>query len=137
MFFTILYTFAERVKYDLTSDVILFRTVLKVKCFNNNKAVFYFIQVVWFLICQWCRGLGGLSDVILWERSYWFSTAGQFFVGFSFFGNCLFQKQKNHQHTRYSLLQSLNTPPTPSTPWSHLLTSFKRGWRRRSRSRRK
>ena len=51
-------------KYNLTSDLILFRPVMKVKYVNNCKVVFNFKQMGLFLIYQGTWGLGGLRDMI-------------------------------------------------------------------------
>ena len=50
-------------KYDLTSDSILCRPVMKVKYINNYKAVFDFKQMGLFLIYQVMWALGGLSNM--------------------------------------------------------------------------
>ena len=62
--FTSFYTFAYRVKYDLTSDLIFCRPVLNVIYIKDCKAILDFIQMGWFLICQGGQDLGGLSDMI-------------------------------------------------------------------------
>ena len=54
---------------------------MEVKYINNCKAVFDFKYMVLFLICLGEMFLGGLSNMINWERGYWFSTPEQFFVG--------------------------------------------------------
>ena len=74
-------------KYDLTSNLIFFRPVMKLKYIDNYKAVFDFKQMGLFLICQGMWALGGLSDIIGRESSYYFSTPRQFFVGFFFCWN--------------------------------------------------
>ena len=61
-------------KYDLTSDSIFFRPIMRLNYINNCRAVFNFKQMGLFLIYQGTWGLGGLRDMIPWERSYWFST---------------------------------------------------------------
>ena len=52
-------------------------------------------------------GRVGSCDMIRWERSYWFSTPGQFFVGFCFLMEL---KQTVWKHTLKSLTQLLITP---------------------------
>ena len=59
-------------------------------------------------------GIGGSCNMILWERSYWFSMRGRFFVGFCFWWNW----KTVWQNTLKSLSQLLTTPPklTKSLP---------------------
>ena len=122
-------------KYGLTSDLILFRPVMKVKYISNFKTALYFNHMGWFLICQWMWGLGVLSDMIGWERSYWFSSPGRFFVGFCFCWNFFSHKNKSTAHSLFSTsIDKLSH--NPSTPWYHLLKTLRRGWMRRRGSRR-
>ena len=73
-------------KYDLPSDLILFRPVMKLKYINNCKNIFYFKQIKLFLICQGIWALGVLSYMIGQERSYWLSTPGKFLLVSVFVG---------------------------------------------------
>ena len=51
-------------KYNLTSDLIFFRPVRKVKYVNNCKVIFNSKQMGLFLICQKMWSLGHLRDMI-------------------------------------------------------------------------
>ena len=57
----------------------------------------------WFIIFQGGQDLGGLSNMIRQEKSYWFSTPGQYFVVFCFCWN----KKMLCQHTLKPLPQSI------------------------------
>ena len=46
-------------KYDLTSDLIFFRPVMKVKYINNCKEIFDFKHMGLFIICQGVWSFGG------------------------------------------------------------------------------
>ena len=71
-------------KCDLTGDLILFRPVMKVEYINNCKSIFDFKQMGLFMICLGLWFLEGLSDMIVWDRSYWFSFPKHCFVDFCF-----------------------------------------------------
>ena len=90
-------------KYDLSSDLRLFRPVIKVKHLNNCEEIFYFKHMGLFLTCQ---GIWGLRDRTIWfsERGFFPSQCpGNFLLDSVFLLGLLFT-QKNQQHTCYLLL---------------------------------
>ena len=52
-------------KCNLTSDLIFFRPLIKVKYINNCKDGFNFKNMGFLMICQGMWGLGGSRDMIL------------------------------------------------------------------------
>ena len=66
-------------KYDWTSNLIYFRPVIKVKYINNSKAVFYFKQMVLFMMCLVLWFVEGSSDIIRWEKGIDYPSLGFFF----------------------------------------------------------
>ena len=117
--------------YNITIDLILFRPLLKLININNCKAILYFIQMGLFLIYQGGWDLGGLSDTIRWERSYWFSTPGQFIVGFCFCWNYFFTKKI----TRTLAICYCNQykPPHPKSTMSSPVIKITKGMKEKKR----
>ena len=64
-------------KYDLTSGLIFFRPVTKVKYITNCRAVFYFKEGIVYDLYR-IVVLGNMRNMIHRERSYWFSNPGRF-----------------------------------------------------------
>ena len=70
-------------KYDLTSNLILFRPVTKVKYINNCKAVFNLKHMGLFMIYQIMWALRSLIHMFLWEKKLVLNTKA--FFGLFFF----------------------------------------------------
>ena len=102
-------------KYDLASDEIFFRPVLKVKYVNNCKVIFNFKQMQLFLICQGGWYLGFLGGAIFWEKSYWLSTPGQFLLVSVFIGMTFHTKNKSRARLLFST-EIYKHPTTPNPP---------------------
>ena len=97
-------TFVDARKHSLTSNLILFRPIMKVKSINKCEAILNYKQMILFIICQ---SMWSLRVFAIWfaERRVIFSNArGNVFLAYFFVGNN-FHTKKNEQNNHYSLLK--------------------------------